>query len=210
MKVLIADDHALFRDGLALFLEKIEKDVMLFQTSNYTQAVKTLESEKDIDLLVIDLDMPDMSWEEGLEQVVSHLGEKTKFFVISASEDVKAVKKCLELGASGYVSKRSDPKILENALKLVMDGGVYLPSEILQKYITSNPQQVSKEKNKGLTERQEQVLKLAASGLSNKQIAYEIGITESTVKLHINSLLRALDANNRTQAVINAQKMGLI
>lgn len=211
MKILIADDHALFRDGLAVFLESIDKNVVLFQAANYDQMIKTLDAEKGIDLVIVDLDMPDMQWEKGLDQVIERLSSGGKFFIISATEDVRVVKKCLEMGARGYISKRAEPKILENALRLVLDGGVYLPSDILHKYIVNeNQASVVREKNKKLTERQEQVLGLVALGLSNKQIAYELGVTESTVKLHINSLLKALNANNRTQAVIVAQKLGLI
>lgn len=210
MKVLIADDHAIFRDGMALFLETINEEMVLLQSSNYAQTVKTLDREKDIDLVILDLDMPDMKWEQGLENVIEHLKENTKFFVVSASEDIQTVKKCLDMGASGYISKRADPKILESALKIVVDGGIYLPSDILHKHLLSKSNGSHKEKHKVLTDRQEQVLKLTASGLSNKQIAYELGITESTVKLHINSLLKAFGATNRTQAVISAQKQGLI
>lgn len=210
MKVLIADDHALFRDGLAIFLESIDDNIVLFQAANYNETLKILNNEKDFSLLIIDLDMPDMKWEDGLEKVMKVLGEGTKFFVVSALEDIKTVKKCLDFGASGYISKRSDPKILESALKIVMDGGIYLPSDILHKHLLTVPNNSHKEKHKVLTDRQEQVLKLAASGFSNKQIAYELGVTESTVKLHINSLLRNFGATNRTQAVMIAQKHGLI
>lgn len=211
MKILIADDHALFRDGLAAFLDKMDINTILFQTANYSQTIKTLKADTNIDLVVIDLDMPDARWEEGIEKVIKEFGKITKFFVISASEDINIVKKCLDLGASGYISKRSDPKILESALKIVIDGGIYLPSDILKKHLVSNQSaQPHREKHKVLTGRQEEVLKLTASGLSNKQIAYKLGVAESTVKLHINSLLRALGATNRTQAVIIAQKQGLI
>ena len=93
---------------------------------------------------------------------------------------------------------------MTSALKLVLDGGTYVPSTLLNR----NTDNMGK--NKILTHRQNQVLGLVAQGMSNKQIAYEIGVSEATVKLHINALLRSVGATNRTQAVITAQKMGII
>ena len=117
----------------------------------------------------------------------------------------------MENGISGYIPKRSDPKIMTGALKLVLDGGTYLPPSVLDSGSSSGNQQgENRSKGKTLTNRQSQVLELVAQGLSNKQIAYEMGVSEATVKLHINALLRSIGATNRTQAVIIAQKMGLI
>ncbi|MDD4556393.1 MAG: response regulator transcription factor [Alphaproteobacteria bacterium] len=135
MKILIADDHALFRDGLAIFMEQFDKNVIIFQSYNFLQTIKVLEEEKNIDILILDLDMPDMTWEEGLEKVVKAMKSQTRLIVMSASEEVKSVKKSIELGAKGYISKRSDPKIIESAINLVISGGVYLPHEILHKHI---------------------------------------------------------------------------
>ena len=119
----------------------------------------------------------------------------------------KTCRESLEKGASGYITKRAETKILSNALKLILDGGTYIPPVMLGKNLDDTP---AKGKGKMLTNRQSQVLGLVAKGMSNKQIAYEMGVSEATVKLHINALLRAIGATNRTQAVIIAQKMGLI
>ncbi|MFV0626814.1 MAG: LuxR C-terminal-related transcriptional regulator [Alphaproteobacteria bacterium] len=211
MKIIIADDHALFRDGLAIFMEQFGKDIHILQTINFAQTLKMLEQEKNIDILILDLDMPDMPWEEGLEKISQIMEKEAKLVVMSASEDIKAVKKSIELGAKGFISKRSDPKIIESAINLIISGGVYLPHEILNKHIISPVLNGNKtDKVSNLTERQEQVLRLISLGLSNKQIAYELGVTESTVKLHINSLLRNLGVTNRTKAVVTAQKMGIL
>lgn len=209
MKILVADDHELFRRGLISFLEDMEDNITILEAEDYKQTFAAIESNSPLDLVIVDLDMPDMSWEDGLNQIHQLLGPEGKYIIISASDDVQSVRKSLELGASGYVSKRSNPKILENAIQLVLNGGIYLPHDIL-KNVISSPSPTAKDKVNGLTERQEEVLKFVASGMSNKQIAYELGVTESTIKLHINSLLKALGANNRTQAVINAQKLGVI
>lgn len=207
MKILIADDHALFRDGLAMRLEEIDPDVILLQAATFSQALKILDQENDIDMIIVDLDMPDMKWEEGIEQLRQKSNE-INMVVISASEDVRSIRKVLASGIKGYIPKRSEPKIMHNALKLILEGGTYIPPALIENNaeIPLN----GNHRGKTLTNRQSQVLDLIAQGKSNKQIAYEMGVSEATVKLHINALLRSLKVNNRTQAVITAQKMGLI
>lgn len=207
MKILIADDHALFRDGLAMRLEEIDPDVILLQAATFSQALKILDQENDVDMIIVDLDMPDMKWEEGIEQLRQKSNE-INMVVISASEDVRSIRKVLASGIKGYIPKRSEPKIMHNALKLILEGGTYIPPALIENNaeIPLN----GNHRGKTLTNRQSQVLDLIAQGKSNKQIAYEMGVSEATVKLHINALLRSLKVNNRTQAVITAQKMGLI
>ena len=190
MKILIADDHALFRDGLAI-----------------SQALKILDQENDIDMIIVDLDMPDMKWEEGIEQLRQKSNE-INMVVISASEDVRSIRKVLASGIKGYIPKRSEPKIMHNALKLILEGGTYIPPALIEN--NAEMPLNGNHRGKTLTNRQSQVLDLIAQGKSNKQIAYEMGVSEATVKLHINALLRSLKVNNRTQAVVTAQKMGLI
>ncbi len=207
MKILIADDHALFRDGLSLQLEKISPQAVINQAANFSQALKLAEDSSDIDLIIIDLDMPDMRWEDGLKEI-KEKAQKSKIVVISASENTRDIKKVIEMGVSGYIPKRSETKILLSALKLVMEGGTYLPPSVIENH-TSESERAGRG-SKVLTPRQSEVLQYVAEGLSNKQIAYKMGVSEATVKLHINALLRAVGATNRTQALIIAQKMGLI
>ena len=206
MKVLIADEHALFRDGLGLLIEQLDGSATILQASNFAQALKILDTEHKFDLIIIDLDMQDMVWEKGFDAIRAKAGD-ARLVVISASENVHNIRESLEKGASGYITKRAETKILSNALKLILDGGTYIPPVMLGKNLDDTP---AKGKGKMLTNRQSQVLGLVAKGMSNKQIAYEMGVSEATVKLHINALLRAIGATNRTKAVIIAQKMGLI
>ncbi|MBR1825633.1 MAG: response regulator transcription factor [Alphaproteobacteria bacterium] len=208
MKILIADDHALFRDGLALRLEEIAPDAVISQASSYAQVFKILNAESDIDVLILDVEMPDMPWLESLKQIRLS-APHTKVIVISASEDSRTIRTILATGAKGYIPKRSEIKVLNNALKLVIEGGSYVPPDLLDN-TTQNNLSGRALGVKTLTNRQSQVLDLIAQGKSNKQIAYDMGVSESTVKLHINALLRSLHVNNRTQAVITAQKIGLI
>lgn len=208
MKILIADDHALFRDGLAMRLEQIVPNAAILQASGYSQVIKNLHEDTTIDLLILDADMQDMPWFDALKQIRA-ISPKTKIIVISASEDSRAIRAILATGVKGYIPKRSEIKVFANAVKLVIDGGTYVPPSLLDGTIANN----FGSRNSGvkmLTARQSQVLDLIAQGKSNKQIAYDMGVSESTVKLHINALLRSLHVTNRTQAVITAQKIGLI
>lgn len=210
MKVLIADDHALFRDGLSMHIEKLDPEAVIFQAGNYSQVLKILDDEKKLDLILLDLDMPDMKWEDGLFEIMKKSAD-ARFVVISAAEDSRSIRRIIDSGISGYIPKRSDTKVLTGALKLILDGGTYLPPSILEGSGGGSGSSSSQRgKNKTLTVRQTEVLSLVAEGMSNKQIAYKMGVSEATVKLHINALLRAVGATNRTQAVIVAQKMGLI
>lgn len=211
MKILIADDHALFRDGLSMHIEKLMPQASIAQAGNFSQALKFLDGQQSPDLIIVDLDMADIQWEEGLK-AIRQKSHKSRLVVISASEDRRSIKKALELGISGYISKRSDTKILTSALRLILEGGTYLPPEILEGPHNGGYSDSQEEyrKSKILTPRQTEVLGYVAQGLSNKQIAYNMGVSEATVKLHINALLRSVGATNRTQAVILSQKMGLI
>lgn len=208
MKILIADDHALFRDGLALRLEQIAPDAAISQASGYSQVFKILKSDNKFDILVLDVEMQDMPWLESLRQI-REISPQTKIVVVSATEDSRTIRTILSTGVKGYIPKRSEIKVFNNAFKLISDGGTYVPPTV----IDNSPINNISGRNTGiklLTTRQSQVLDLIAQGKSNKQIAYEMGVSESTVKLHINALLRSLHVNNRTQAVITAQKIGLI
>lgn len=210
MKILIADDHALFRDGLSLQVEKIAPQAIITQAANFSQALKIVSAAPDTDLVIIDLDMPDMRWEDGLRALQEKLSDG-RFVVISASEDARNIRRVIEMGIKGYIPKRSETKVLTSALKLILDGGTYLPPSIMEMATTAATDgRAGRNGAKVLTPRQSEVLDYVAEGMSNKQIAYKMDVSEATVKLHINALLRAVGATNRTQAVIIAQKMGLI
>lgn len=208
MKILIADDHALYRDGLALRLEQIAPDAVVLQASNYAQIFKIIKNDTDISIIILDIEMQDMPWLDAL-QMMRKMLPQTAIVVVSASEDGRTIRSVMSTGVKGYIPKRSDAKVFENALKLILDGGTYVPPVLISNPPINNLSTKSTGL-KTLTNRQSQVLDLIAQGKSNKQIAYDMGVSESTVKLHINALLRSLHVSNRTQAVITAQKLGII
>ena len=208
MKILIADDHALFRDGLGLYLEKLEPEAVILQASSYSQMFKLLSTDKKINFVFFDFEMSDFPWQEAIENL-KKTSPDISFAIISGSEDNRTIKTILSSGAKGYLPKRLDAKVLNNALRLILDGGTYVPLNLIE----NHAQEIQNNKNSGiknLTYRQSQVLDLISQGKSNKQIAFDMGVSESTVKLHINALLRSLHVSNRTQAVITAQRLGII
>ncbi len=208
MKVLITDEQSLFRDGLSLRLKQINPNIDILQAANLLEMQKVLSKNTDIDLLILDIDLAEPNTIETINKIKT-TSPTTKIVAISTSEDTRNIRKILSNGVKGYIPKKSDSNILSGAFKLILDGGTYIPLAMLEnntenKNINPNPLK------RNLTHRQSQVLDLIAQGKSNKQIAYDMGVSEATVKLHINALLRSLKVNNRTQAVITAQKMGLI
>lgn len=209
MKILITDDHPLYRDRISLDLERHFPDTIIIQASNFSQAVKIIYEENRIDLILLNLDMPDVKWEEGIKFLQQKAAD-IKIIIISSCEDIRKINKVLDLGIKAYIPKHFEIKNIKEAVKTVLNGGTYIPSVLTKPENKASELPSYKVKIKNLTHRQSQVLDLIAEGKSNKQIAYEMGVSEATVKLHINALLRSLNVNNRTQAVITAQKMGII
>lgn len=208
VKVLIADDYALFRDAMALLIGQLDEEANVVQVSTFAQLLKVLESDDKPDLIVVDLDIQQAAWERSFD-LVRQKASGARILIVSASENPRAVRAVLGKGACGCINKRTETKILTNALKLILDGGIYIPPaaltrELDEKYLRPG------DLNSVLTKRQLQVLSMAAKGMSNKQIAYELDLSESTIKLHINSMMKVLGVLNRTQAVIAALRMGLI
>lgn len=213
MRILLADDHSLFREGLLHVLKELGTAPDVVQAADYPGAIETAERNPDLDLALLDLNMPGM---DGLTGVRTF---RTKFpllpvIVLSASESPDDVKHALDSGVLGYIPKSSTAPVMLSAIKLVLAGGVYLPSLLLshdagELGVTRGPAEAHKSNTRGLTERQLQVLALLAEGKPNKLIARTLDITEGTVKIHLAAIFQALGARNRTEAVIVAQDMDL-
>lgn len=205
MKILIADEHALFRDNAARFILDINAESIVLQVSTFNQALKILEKEQNIDLVIIDADMLLPHTIQNIEKI-QNLSNTPRIAVISTSEDIEQIKKIIKTGIVGYIPRQTDLSLFKQAVTNILKGGTYIPKALQD----IENDYADKFTGKKLTNRQSQVLDLIAQGKSNKQIAYEMGVSEATVKLHINALLRSLKVTNRTQAVITAQKIGLI
>ena len=212
MKIMIADDHELFRDGLRHVLEQLDGEVEIAEASDYPQALAKAQSEPGINIVLLDLAMPGMPWVEGLQSLRQILPASVPVIILSASDDRRHVLQAVNLGAAGFIPKTSSSRVMLSALKLVLSGGVYLPPALLEP--SSEPS--SRDHAMGgagdasfLTPRQREVLVLLGQGKSNKEIARVLQLAEGTVKLHVTAILKALNVNNRTRAVVAASQMGL-
>jgi DNA-binding NarL/FixJ family response regulator len=215
MKILIADDHELFRDGLRHVLTQLDGTVSIVEASDYFQAISLTESESDIGIVLLDLGMPGMPWSEGLQTLRRILPRDVPVIVLSASDDRRHVLQAVNLGAAGFIPKTSSSRVMLSALKLVLSGGVYLPPALLDQNgdngypIATNTSSNQENTAAFLTPRQREVLALLGQGKSNKEIARVLQLAEGTVKLHVTAILKALNVNNRTRAVVAAAQMGL-
>ncbi len=216
MKVLVGDDHRLFRDGIRLQLQAFDAGACVLDASDFPEVFAALQEAGEVDLVLIDLGMPGMDWRDALRSLAEDYAS-IPVVVVSATDDRGVIMAALELGVSGYVPKTSSGEVMINALRLVLAGGVYLPPEILAHAGTtrltrgkgrkpSSPDGASSD----LTQRQLEVLHLIADGKSNKEIGFLLGLSDGTVKTHISSILRALKSNNRTQAILAASRMGIL
>ena len=204
MKILIIDDHSLYRDGLRFNLALMMPEAQIFDAENMTQAIEKLKQNNDINLVLANWDMPDIRWKDGIKTIKEN-SKNSQIGVIASSSEHSDIKKILNMGLCCFLPKNIDAKVLNSALGLVLNGGTYFPPALLKQQ--SNNTSLN---GKHLTNRQTEVLQYLAQGLSNKQIAYQMNVSEATVKLHINALLRAVGATNRTQAVIKSQQMGIV
>lgn len=220
MKILIADDHELFLKGLEMILSDSYPEAALIKAKDYTEVFDVIRKNKDLTLILTDLAMPGARWLDALNKIHTTTPE-TPIIILSAVFDKEIVQKTIELGAAGYIPKTSSNAVILSAVNLVLSGGVYIPAELLQgtsqnefnllKQLEDMPEnQDVSEKIKILSPRQIDVLKLIAEGKSNKQIAYELGLTEGTVKLHVTAILKLLNVYNRTGAVAAAKHVGIL
>ncbi|MFH0341124.1 MAG: response regulator [Chromatiales bacterium] len=212
MKVLIVDDHALFREGLKSLFHALDLGVEVDEVSDCAQAVAKSPSS-NYDVILLDLKLPGVGWLDGLA-LIRESFPSTRVVVLSGEDDPQTVRASIDGGASGFIPKSTNSEIFVYALKLVMAGGIYLPIQVFSAAATrpkAEPDDVvlSTTALEGLTDRHQEVLRAIIQGKSNKAIARELGVTEATIKAHVSSVLRTLGARNRTEAVYEAAKRGL-
>lgn len=208
MKVLIADDHPLVRDALARTLRLVVPDVEVVEAGDYASAENQLAAH-GADLALLDLHMPGMEPVQGLQRLRA-LFPAVPLAVASGDDDPAVMRATLAAGAVAFLPKSAAPELLQQALRTVLGGGSYLPRQALEGWPPASPASPSaRPQASALTPRQKDVLRCLLQGRPNKLIARELGLTEGTVKIHIAAILRALQARNRTEAVVVAQSMGL-
>ncbi|WP_140626848.1 response regulator transcription factor [Methylibium rhizosphaerae] len=210
MKVLLIDDHALFRDALALLITQKLPGLSLLQAGSMAEALQALQADPDVTLALLDLGLPDSQGLDSLARM-HDAAPLVTVVVLSADERRETIIAAIEAGAAGFIPKTAQGSVLDNALRVVLDGGVYVPREALdapggQRFAGLLPAATTP---LDLSPRQLDVLRLLIEGKSNKLICRELDLSESTVKTHLGAIFRRLDVNSRTQAVLAAARLGL-
>lgn len=207
--LLIADDHPLYRDALRISLEARLSEVTILETADMASTVEMLNNQPDIDLLLLDLHMPGSEDLFGLLHI-RKLYPDIPVAVVSGLEEPELVSKVINAGAMGFVPKVTSADEIVKAIDEMLEGEIWVP-DTLSEQVSASDDEFSElaDKVSSLTPSQYKVLCLLRDGLLNKQIGFELGIAEKTVKTHVTSIFRKLDINNRTQAVLIANQLKL-
>jgi len=216
IKVLLVDDHALFRDGMRYVLQQLADEVEILDTGNFGDALELVKANPDIDLALLDLNMPDSEGVPSL-QLFHQRFPAIPLVVVSGSDQREDIENVMNLGAMGFISKMSPSKVMLSALRIVLDGGVYVPPQLLQQAVAKletglalSDKRSQRASKFGLTPRQLEVLQYIGAGLSNKDISKKLDLAEGTVKIHVAAIYQALHVGSRVDAVGTARRFGFI
>ena len=213
MKLILADDHTLFRNGLSLLLGQQCENCIIWEGESLDAALAQAEAHPEADIALLDLHMPGMNGAEGIRRFIE-AQPSMPVVILTGAEEPKQIQDVLSAGALGFIPKSSTPSVMLSAIQLVLSGGTYIPPQLLSgaaaSIVVENALVNRPKPSAALTERQIQVLRLMAEGKPNKAICRELNIEEGTVKAHIATIFRVLDVNNRTQAATAARSCGLL
>ncbi len=205
--VLIADDHPLFRSALRQVIAAISPDCVVTEADCLDQAAAAAGRSHDLDLILLDINMPGMEGFNGLISLLNSI-PATPIMVVSADSRPDTIQRAMTLGAAGFMPKSMDVDKMTTAVRAVLAGEVFVPAD------HSGPAHGHRDDHgdfgrryESLTPQQRKVLEMLVRGKPNKVIAYEMEVTESTVKAHVSAILHKLNVTSRTQAVLNASKL---
>lgn len=202
MRILLADDHGLVRDTISAYLET-EGRAAVVSVGDYTEAMKVLRSKGPFDLVLLDFEMPGMNGLDGLSNAIkAHPNQP--FAILSGTAPNRIAQDAVERGAIGYLPKSMGARSLVNAVRFMIAGETYVPASIL----ADSGEPAETDFAKKLSQRERQVLSGLCKGRSNKEIARTLDLQEVTIKLHVRTLCKKLNANNRTQAALIAKDAG--
>jgi DNA-binding NarL/FixJ family response regulator len=205
-RLVIADDHPLFRDALRQAVASIMTAAKIEEAGSFGDLTALLEQDSDVDLILLDLTMPGISGFSGLIYLRAQY-PAIPVVIVSASDDGATIRRSLDFGASGFIPKRFGVDTLRDAIAKVMAGDVWVPPDTDLSSSADPDMTRLRDRLVTLTPQQVRVLMMLSEGLLNKQIAYELGVSEATIKAHVSAILQKLGVESRTQAVIAAAKI---
>lgn len=207
LKFVVADDHPLFRGALRHALAGLDGDVAIVEAGDFETAQTAAAAEDEVDLMLLDLSMPGGSGLSGLVRMRAAFPD-LPIVVVSAHDNSETVRRALALGASGFISKSASMDDIRAAVRSVLEGDVATPANVELGTEADPEMQQLIRRLQSLTPQQTRVLTMLSSGLLNKQIAFELDVSEATVKAHVSAVLQKLGVDSRTQAVILLSKLG--
>jgi DNA-binding NarL/FixJ family response regulator len=204
-RVVIVDDHPLFRNALKLALGAAFPAMTFEEAGNLTQLNGILEKDSDYDLVCLDLKMPGVQGFSGLVYLRAQF-PAVPVAVVSGSEEPPIIRRALDLGASGFIPKSTPPDVMRKAFETILAGEIYAPALAAPSAADKEADDLAR-RLATLTPQQVRVLMMLREGLLNKQIAYQLDVSEATIKAHVSAILTKLNVDSRTQAVIAANKI---
>ena len=206
VSIVIADDHPLFRGAMRLAVDGMFRATNVLEAASIDETIKLLQADHGIDLVLLDLKMPGMSGFSGLSYLRAQF-PGIPVMIVSGSSEHATIRRCLDFGASGFIPKTTDVDIMRKAIQIVLDGGTWTPPDFDHNRPADKETADLVRRLASLTPQQMRVLMMLSEGLLNKQIAYELSVSEATVKAHVSAILTKLGVESRTQAVIAAAKI---
>jgi DNA-binding NarL/FixJ family response regulator len=203
--LIVADDHPLFREALKLTLGNAFAGAEIAEAGSFDEVTRLLEARADTDLVLLDLKMPGVQGLSGLVYMRAQY-PAVPVVVVSARDEAGVIRRALDLGASGFISKSSPVEEMQGAVAAVLGGGAWWPAGIEREAAGDGDSELARRLTT-LTPQQMRVLMMLREGLLNKQIAFNLGVSEATIKAHVSAILHKLDVDSRTQAVIAASRI---
>jgi DNA-binding NarL/FixJ family response regulator len=205
-RILIADDHPLVRGALAQAVAGADPQADILQCGDLEGVTKVLAQHPDLDLVLLDLNMPGVRGFSGLMYLRAE-HPSVPVVIVSANEDRGVIRRCIDFGASGFIPKTTDIEAMRAAIRSVLAGDIWTPPDVDLNAPADKETADLVKRMASLTPQQVRVLMMVSAGLLNKQIAYELNVSEATVKAHVSAILTKLGVESRTQAVITAAKV---
>ena len=205
-RIVIADDHPLVRGAIAQAVAGASLGATIIETGDLEGVRAILGKEPDVDLVLLDLALPDVRGFSGLVMLRAEFAS-VPIVVVSGNTERGAVRRCLDFGAAGFIPKTADFDVMRDAIRRVLAGDVWTPPDVDLSIPADRETEDLVRRMASLTPQQVRVLMMVQSGLLNKQIAWELGVSEATIKAHVSAILTKLGVESRTQAVIAAAKI---